>query len=76
VNPHSAPPFANPPISSPGFGNEQEKKLSTLEKTFNSFTQMATQMMNANQQGITRLELKVSQMATQIGEREKGTFQS
>jgi len=34
------------------------------------------QANNATQQAITRLELQVSQMATQIGEREKGTIPS
>ena len=45
--------------------------------------QTVTQMLNANhqannatQQDIARLELQVSQMATQIGEREKGTIPS
>jgi len=76
VNPHSAPTFANPPIPPPEFGNEQEKKLNILEKTFNNFMQTTTQMLNTNHQAITRLELQVSQMATQVGEMEKRTFPS
>ena len=35
----------NPP---PGFGNDQ--KFSNLEKTFNSFMQNTTQMLNSHQQ--------------------------
>ena len=45
-----------------------------MQKTFTSFMQSTTQMLNANQQTINRLELQVSQLAMQIGEREKGTF--
>ena len=79
VNPHSTQSspsqlFANPIIPPPGLGNEQEHKLSNMEKTFISFMQSTTQMLNANQQTINRLELKVSQMASQINEREKETF--
>ena len=61
VNPYSAHTYANPPIPPPGFENEQEKKLSTMEKTFNSFMQTTTQMLNSNHQAINRLELQVSQ---------------
>ena len=38
--------------------------------------QMATQMLNSNQKMINHLELQLSQMATQIGERKKGIFTS
>jgi len=60
VNPHTTPSSANLLILPPEFGNEQEKKLSTLEKTFNSFMQTATQMLNTNHQVIARIELQVS----------------
>ena len=87
VNPHStlsssnssftSQSFVNPSIPPPRFDDKQEKKLINLEKTFNSFMQTATQMLNFNhqannttQQTITRLELQIIQMVTQIGERE------
>ena len=38
--------------------------------------QTATQMLNDNQQMMNRLELQVSQMAKQIGERDIRTFPS
>jgi len=66
--------FANPTILPPGLGNEQKQKLINMEKTFTSFMQSATQMLNANQQTKNHLELLVSQLAMQIDEREKVTF--
>jgi len=75
VNPQSAPSYANPPISPLGFGNEQEKKLSTIKKTLNSFMQTTTQRQNFIYQAINHLELQMSRMATQISERE-GAFSS
>jgi len=61
----------NPIIPPPGHGNEQEQKLSNVEKTFTSSMQSATQMLNANQLTINRLELQVTQMASHIDEKKE-----
>jgi len=75
VNPNSVQPYANLLISPPRFNNDQ--KLSNLEKALTILIQMTSQMMNENRhthQAMNRLELQVSQMASQMGEREKRIF--
>jgi len=68
------PSYTNPPIPPLGFGNEQKKKLSTMEMTFNSFLQMANvelQPPNDKSSGVTRESNGYCNRAERERERER-----
>ena len=70
--PQSTPQFVAPP--------RQQPSLEESLKTFMQLTSQAIQEMKSsthlNIQAISKLENQVGQLATQVGEREKGKFSS
>ena len=55
---------------------QQPQRKSSLEDTLQQFMQSTQQVLQSNSQAISKLERQSGQLATAIGEREKGKFPS
>ena len=74
---------SNPVMNNPPGFHDNDKKITSLEKsleammkTHTSFMQTTGQLINNNTQAIARLEMQVSQLASTISEREHGRLPS